>query len=444
MPASPARSTAFQILLRVQQKDAYASELLHSDLLRELSTADRGLSTEIVLGVLRWQSVLDQAIATVSDKQPRSMDPEVLIALRIAAYQIRFLDRIPARAAVNESVELVKSAHKRSAVGFANAILRKLTSSPPPTTGRTPAEELAQRLAHPQWLVLRWMETFGAAATQKICEYDQKVPETSLRLHGATEAGIRAEGIETAPGAIVAGAARVIAGEVTNIKSFREGRIFIQDEASQLVSLLVGRGAQILDCCAAPGSKTAALAYRNPQAHIIAAELHPHRARLLQQRVSATNVEVLTADVVTLQLGARFDRVLADVPCSGTGTLARNPEIKWKLRKSDLADLHERQVAILTAALRHVAPGGRAIYSTCSLETEENSAVVEQVLSSHPQFRLLSCRDELLGLRKAGEFVWADLDSMVRGAFLRTLPGVHPCDGFFASILQRDQAETVG
>lgn len=453
MPASPARTTAFKILLRVQKEDAYASELLHSDLLHGLSAADRGLCTEIVMGVLRWQSALDMAIAAVSDKQPRSLDPEVLIALRMAAYQIRFLDRVPARAAVYESVELVKAARKRSAVGFANAVLRKIVSSPPAITARTPVEDLAQRLAHPQWLASRWMESYGLAATQKICEYDQKAPETVVRIHEMerptsaksaqkwdTEiaAELQREGVETRPGAIVHGALRVVSGDVTRTNAYREQRVFIQDEASQLVALLVGHGSHILDCCAAPGSKTAALAFRNPEAHIVAAELHPHRARLLQERVSScSNVEVLTADITALQLGDRFDCVLADVPCSGTGTLARNPEIKWKLEKRDLEDLQERQIAILTAALRHVAPGGRAVYSTCSLETEENSAVVERVLSSHPEFRLAPCRGELLRLRESGELVWEDVDSMVRGAFLRTLPGVHPCDGFFAAVFER-------
>jgi 16S rRNA (cytosine967-C5)-methyltransferase len=457
MPASPARTTAFRILLRVQKEDAYASELLHSDLLQGLSAVDRGLCTEIALGVLRWQSALDLAIAAVSDKQPKSLDPEVLIALRMAAYQIRFLDRVPARAAVNESVELVKAARKRSAVGFANAVLRKLVSSPPKITARTPVEELSQNLAHPQWLVARWMENFGVAATQKICEYDQRVPETILRVHEnrstsannaqmwGTETGteiveeLHGEGVETSPGPVVSGALRVVSGDVTNTTAYRERRVFIQDEASQLVAMLVGRGSRILDCCAAPGSKTAALAFRNPEAHIVSAELHPHRARLLQERVSScANVEVLTADITALQLGSRFDRVLADVPCSGTGTLARNPEIKWKLEKRDLEDLQERQIAILTAALRHVAPGGRAVYSTCSLETEENTAVVEKVLSSNPEFRLVPCREELLRLREGGELLWGDIDSMVRGAFLRTLPGVHPCDGFFAGIFERE------
>jgi 16S rRNA (cytosine967-C5)-methyltransferase len=425
MAASPARSAAYKILLRVQEQDAFASELLHSDLLQGLSEADRGLCTEIVLGVLRWQSLLDLAIIASSDKQPKRLDPEVLIALRIAAYQIRFLDRIPARAAVNESVELVKSARKKSAMGFTNAVLRKLISAPVEILpAATPAQDLAQRLAHPQWLVSRWMEVFGAAAAQRICDYDQAVPVTALRLQGE-------------PGALVGGALRVLSGDVTRTRPFVDGRVFIQDEASQLVAMLVGGGSRILDCCAAPGSKTAALAFRNPEAKIIAAEIHPHRARLIQDRVRAANVEVLIADVTSLSLGPVFDRVLADVPCSGTGTLARNPEVKWKLRKDDLADLHARQVAILSAAFRHVAPGGRALYSTCSLETEENSAVVQEALSSHPEFRLVSCRDELLRLQESGDFVWSDVNSVVRGAFLRTLPGVHPCEGFFAAMFER-------
>ncbi len=438
MPASPARTAAFHILLRVKEHDAYASELLHSELLEKLGPADRGLCTEIVYGVLRWQSSLDSAISEVADKAIKSMDPEVVIALRIAAYQIRFLDRVPARAAVNESVELVKAARKRSAVGFANAVLRKLVSTPPATRAQTPAEDLAQRLAHPQWLVVRWMEKFGAAATEKICEYDQAVPTTILRLQGATTEELQAEGVETTPGELVTSALRMAAGDITGTRAYRENRVYIQDEASQLVALLVGSGRKILDCCAAPGSKTAVLASRNPEAHIIAAEIHPHRARLLQERVHAENVEVLTADATALNLGPEFDRILADVPCSGTGTLARNPEIKWKLKKSDLADLHTRQVAILSAALRHLAPGGRAVYSTCSLETEENSAVVEELLQTHPGLRLVPCAQELENLRASGEFVWGDIASMIRGAYLRTLPGVHPCDGFFAAIIERE------
>lgn len=437
MPASPARRAAFQILLRVREHDAYASELLHSDLLSDLSPADRGLCTEIVMGVLRWQSTLDRIVGTASDREVKRLDAEVLIALRIAAYQMRYLDRIPARAAVNDSVELVKAARKRSAVPFVNAVLRKLTA-PDKMKGQTPTQDFAERYAHPQWIVARWMKEYGPAATERICQYDQAVPMTALRLHGATVEELEQEGVETQPGALLTSARRVISGDITRTGVLTSGQVFIQDEASQLVALLVGTGSRLLDCCAAPGSKTAALAFRNPSAHIVAAEIHPHRARLLRERVPNANVEVITADATALTLAPDFDRVLADVPCSGTGTLARNPEIKWKLRRDDFDDLHKRQVAILGSALRHVAPGGRAIYSTCSLEPEENAAVVEEVISSHPGFRLVPCREELQRLKEAGEIAWPDVDSLVRGPYLRTIPGMHPCEGFFAAMIARE------
>jgi 16S rRNA (cytosine967-C5)-methyltransferase len=457
---SPARAAAFDILLRVEQEDAYASELLHSSRLNSLSQADRGLTTEIVMGVLRWRSRLDSVIAANSSRPLHKLDPEVLLASRIAAYQILFLSRVPARAAINESVELVKRARKTSAAGFVNAVLRLLSASsseevPPelsPTQDANPsasseladfvgvpsASEVAEKFAHPQWLVDRWARNFGISQAEAICEYDQRVPDTTIRVEDkAVLAELEREGIQLAPGKLLTAARVVTDGETTQTRAFREGRVFIQDEASQLIALLVGRGSRILDCCAAPGSKTAAIAARNPDAAIVAAELHPHRAELLRQRVQASNVEVVTADATRLEMPANFDRVLADVPCSGTGTLARNPEIKWRLKTEDLPDLHGRQVAILGSALRQLAPGGRAVYSTCSLEPEENDAVVEEVLAAHPEYGLLDCRGELERLYAASEIALDDFGSLLSGQYLRTLPGVHPCDGFFAAIIER-------
>ncbi len=180
------------------------------------------------------------------------------------------------------------------------------------------------------------------------------------------------------------------------------------------------------------------MAESNPQALIVAADLHPHRARLLARRLPGSGqVRVLAADAVQLPLRGGFDRVLADVPCSGTGTLARNPEIKWRLRPGDLEELHRKQAAILGAALEQLAPGGRLLYSTCSLEHEENADVVEEGLGTRPDVRLLDCRAELERLQAAGELVWPELDLLLSGPFLRTLPGVQPCDGFFAALLER-------
>jgi 16S rRNA (cytosine967-C5)-methyltransferase len=441
MPISPARAVIFEILLQVEQKGGYASELLHASHASRLSPADHNLATEIVLGVLRWRSWLDGKISAHSSQKIPKLDAEVLAALRMGVYQLLFLDRIPAWAAIHESVELVKQSRKRSAAGFANAVLRKIADQPGSKAGASTetkpplsAEVLAQQYAHPRWLVERWVRELGLERAAKICAGDQQIPATTVRLQKAeVEAELRQEGIELAPGRLLTSARVVLEGDITKTKAFREGRVAVQDEGSQLVTLLVGKGTNILDCCAAPGGKTRILAEQNPGAKITAVELHAHRARLLRKLVPAKNVEVEVGDVRKLKGEARFDRVLADVPCTGTGTLARNPEIKWRLQAEDLVDLPARQLEILRAAMKQVAPGGRLVYSTCSLEHEENEAVVEKALGTG--FRLRDCRAELE--RLGDELAWKDLDSLVKGRYLRTTPGVHPCDGFFAAVLER-------
>jgi 16S rRNA (cytosine967-C5)-methyltransferase len=445
MPVSPARAAAFDILLRVDQQDAYASELLHSARCDELSSADHGLTTELVMGVLRWRSWLDQQIAKKSSQPLQKLDAEVLTALRLAAYQLALLPRVPARAAVYESVELVKRARKRSAVPLVNALLRKLADEAgkrgevPAIAGARTPEELSERSAHPLWLVERWVHEFGEDAARRICMYDQQVPETAVRLQSAAVADeLRGEGVTLAEGRLLTLARRVVSGDLSKTRAFREGRVAIQDEASQLVALLVGQGRKILDCCAAPGGKTRVLAQRNPRAEILAVELHPHRARLLRRLVPEPNVQIVTADVRELPVDACFDRVLVDVPCSGTGTLARNPEIKWKLGIEDLADLQARQASILQSAMRQVAPRGRLVYSTCSLEREENLNVVEKALASDSSFHMLDCCAELERLRGEGELGWKDASSLGNQLSLRTVPGVHPVEGFFAAVLEKD------
>ena len=439
MPVSPARSAAFTILLRVERESAFASELLHSSLLDDLSPPDRNLCTEIVMGVLRWRSAIDRTIAQLSFTPFRKLDLEVLTALRMGAYEKAQLSRIPNRATVNETVELVKLAKKTSAAGLVNAVMRKLKLSlDAARAGQAGAEYLEKALAHPHWLVERWIENFGVERAELICKYDQHVPDTVLRLSADDDGGeLQSEGVKLAPGALLKNARRVIAGDVAATTLYQAGRIAIQDEGSQLVAALVGKGKRVLDCCAAPGGKTGAIAGRLPEAQVLAVELHPHRARLLRRMVPQTNVEVMTADALQLPFAAEFDRVLADVPCSGTGTLARNPEIKWRLKPDDLKDLQQRQTAILNAAMAHVAPGGRLVYSTCSLEPEENEWVVEACLRSRKEFRILPAREELQRLERAGELVWADVDALLSGDFLRTIPGIEPCDGFFAAVMEK-------
>lgn len=424
----------------MESESAFADELLHSGLLDTLSPLDRNLATEIVMGVLRWRSVLDQSIAHFSFTPFRKLDLEVLTALRMGAYQKLFLSKIPSHAVVNETVELVKQSRKTSAAGLANAVMRKIKQSAAPNPADAKdVNGLAGSLSHPKWLVERWVKNFGADKAKLICEYDQRIPQVALRLSAKEdEEGLVQEGIKLESGALMREAGIVSSGDITTTELFRSGQVAIQDEGSQLVAALVGEGKRILDCCAAPGGKTGALATRLPDAEIFAAELHPHRARLLRRLAPQLNIHVVTADALALPFAGEFDRVLADVPCSGTGTLARNPEIKWKLKPEDLHDLHSRQVAILHAAMGHVTTDGRLVYSTCSLEPEENEQVVAACLKGNPEFRLVPVRDELERLRQSGDLVWKEIDNLVSGDFLRTIPGVHPCDGFFAAILEKN------
>ncbi len=442
MSISPARIAAFDILLQVEREDAYASELLHSQNYLSLSREDHGLATQIVMGVLRWRSQLDSALASSSSRPLPKLDAEVKTALRMGAYQLLHLERVPSHAAVHESVELVKRARKTSAAGLVNALLRKIPRGAKREAVPETASSLAERYAHPEWIVSRWVERFGLESARAICVSDQQVPVTSIRIPGAPEAAgglvqeLLKEGVHLANGALLASAHRVESGDITKTKAFIDGRVIIQDEASQLVALLAGEGSRILDCCAAPGGKTMVLAERNPAAMIVATDVHPHRARLLRSRVSATNVHVIAADIQSAPFCRTFDRILLDAPCSGTGTLAQHPEIKWRLKPEHIAELHVLQVSLLRAAMKLVAPGGSLLYSTCSLEREENEDVLDQVLAD-AEFRSQNLGERLLQLKNAGALTVVDVPGLTSGPNLRTLPGLHPCDGFFAALLEK-------
>jgi 16S rRNA (cytosine967-C5)-methyltransferase len=451
MPVSPARAAGFEILLRVEREGSYAADLLHSDAFARLETRDHGLATELVMGVLRWRSLLDQRLAVVLSQKIERLDVEVLTALRLGAYQLLFLSRVPARAAIFESVELVKAARKRSAAPFVNAVLRKVGSPAPADfiagiRASPDVASLALNAAHPASLVERWAAQFGLQAARQICIQNQSVPSTAIYLHeNVNEAELASAGVQLAPGRLLASARQVVAGNITATQAYREGRISIQDEASQLVAQLAARGdnvgSAILDCCAAPGNKTRVIASRNPGAKVFATEVHPHRARLLHSLNRLPNMLIIAADARSLPFSHSFDRILADVPCSGTGTLNHNPEIKWRIKLDDLQDLHSRQVAILRSALAQLSVGGRVVYSTCSLEREENEAVIEAALEQKSEFQIVDLNVELEQLMKSGELsselTTSGVTSLLSGPYLRTIPGVHPCEGFFAAMIQR-------
>ena len=495
---APARLVSYRILLQIAASDAHSDELLRSPEVDALSAQDRNLTTTLVLGTLRWQLALDAQIRGLLARPGAKLSPEAATALRMGAYQLLHLERVPAHAVIHDSVELVKLSPERGAAGMVNAVLRGIQRSADsgqriekqgagyrvqgardrvqgagdrvqgagqrsafsdqrsgtgrPDGGASRDGGLATAWAHPVWMVERWVERYGAEAAEAICRWDQEPVGVTLRMRGPVG---EMEGIETEPGAFLASARSVIRGDVGRSAGFRDGGVRIQDEASQLVAEIAAgarpEAERVMDTCAAPGGKTAILAERLPEAEITAVDVSRKRLDLMRERVLAAlrdpsnrKVRWEVADAAKMHLKPEWDLILCDVPCSGTGTMARNPEIRMRLSEGDLARQHARQVAIVRAGLAGLKAGGRLVYSTCSLEPEENEAVVEEVLRETPGFRVVPAEGILDSLAESGVVTTAGrerLRTATEGGYLRTLPGVHPCDGFFAAVLERQSSE---
>jgi 16S rRNA (cytosine967-C5)-methyltransferase len=446
---SVARKAAFDILMAVERGQSHSDDLLRSKAVNDLSEPDRNLATALVLGVLRRQIQLDHRLHGLLSRPDAKLDAEIRIALRLGAFQILQMDRIPARAAIDESVELAKQAGHRFASAMVNAVLRKLVTAVPLDISDENPAELALAQGHPAWMVERWADVFGLDATRAICRHGQRQPVLTVRLASqAVEAELTASGIHLEPGEVLVAARSVISGDIAATNAYRENSVRFQDEGSQLVAELAGGNPSkevkyILDACAAPGGKTLILAERNPQAHVVACEASAPRLEQLKKRLTflCERVECRLADATTLTDHAAYDLVLADVPCSGTGTLGRNPEIRHRLRLDDLTRQAERQRAILSAALQAVKPGGRVVYSTCSLEPEENERVVDAVLAATPNARLVSL-DARIGEVLADGILTASGAERLRASLtpegaLRLLPGAFHTDGFFVALIER-------
>jgi 16S rRNA (cytosine967-C5)-methyltransferase len=442
MPVSQARKIAYQVLRRVESGRGFAADLLRTPAVSALSEADRSLVTELVLGTLRRRAELDAWIERLSGKPLSYFDPEVIAILRLGIYQIRLLDRVPKAAAVNDAVEMTKGARKSSAAGLVNAVLRKC--QPGKRGAGTVPEENALRLAVPDWLAERWAQRLGSGSALALARWSLQTPPTVVRAFGGAARGelrqeLAAEGILSSPARYAAEALVIERGNVTRSKAWRERRCVIQEEASQLVGALVkpAPGQRVLDLCAAPGMKTLQMATDLKQGLLISCDNSRRRLRsmagvaggLLPSGVHWYRVQLDAS--LSLPFAMRFDRILLDAPCSGTGTIARNPEIKWRLRLEDLGRLSEAQLRMLTTALEALAPGGRLVYATCSLEPEENEEVVERVLATKAGFRRLG-RSELVEEQAA-------LDALFdQAGYFRTRPDLHGMDGFFAAVILRE------
>ena len=445
---SAARAAAFDILKAVERGHAHADDLLRGEKVERLSHADRNLATALVLGVLRWQIWLDSEIQAHLTRPNAKLDAEIRIALRLGVFQLRFMDRIPARAAIDESVELAKRAGHTFAARMVNAVLRKLSAASRVELPETTPAEVALAQAHPAWMVERWARFYGMDKARAICQHGQHQAALSIRFGDqAVERELASAGIEPATGKLLTAARVVNSGDLTAAAALRDGRMQIQDEGSQLVAEIGARAlsapARILDACAAPGGKTLILAERNPMAKIVACEASELRMERLRDRLAplGDRVEFRLGDAAELADAHAFDAALVDVPCSGTGTLGRNPEIRHRLRPEDLVRHAERQKAILLAALQAVRRGGRVTYSTCSLEPEENEQVIAAVLREQPGVRVVPMNERIAAMQ--AENILADgaqakLEACVTPeGFLRLLPDVFQTDGFFVALLEK-------
>jgi 16S rRNA (cytosine967-C5)-methyltransferase len=399
---APARRTAYEVVRRVFEDDAYADRAFAAAA-AGLDARDRALAQRIAYGTVQRVRTLDHAIETLGRRPVRKLDPPVRAALRLGAYQLAYLEGVPARAAANESVELVRAAGLERAVAFTNAVMRRLAEGIRPLLDSLPDGPLKH--SYPDWVAEVWERDLGRDEALALMRAQNEPPETVVRV-------LRGE-VEGEP-TDIPGAVRVAR---VDERALAEGRIWPQSRASQLAGLAVGsrEGERVLDLCAAPGGKATML-----RGEVVAVEIHDGRARELEQnvrRLGASNVRVVHADALDMPPELTgFDRALVDAPCSGLGVLAQRPDLRWRAKP-----LPELQLALLRAAAERVRPGGTILYAVCTMNADENEAVVDASGLAVDA----SLADE-----------WARYRHPRRPEFLLTLPHRHGTSGFFVARLR--------
>jgi 16S rRNA (cytosine967-C5)-methyltransferase len=444
-----ARAKALEVLILWEKRgspmDPLFDDLVMGDSL--LTERDKSFVREVVYGVLRWRGRLDWVISAYSRIKPARMERAVITILRMGAYQLLFMDRVPPAAAVDESVKLAKKLRKKDSAPFINGILRGIAEKRRevtyPDLETDPYHHIATLYSHPLWLVRRWVDQWGLEATCALCEADNQIPPLTVRVNTLKggraevirqlhEGGVTATPIPFSPvGLIIENHPPLSSWEL-----LREGWLQVQDEAAQLVSILLAPqpGGRVLDLCAAPGGKTTHLAQEmGDQGEITAVDVSRAKLTLLEEncrRLGISIVKTLAQDA-TASLPfppGSFDCVLVDAPCTGLGTLRRNPDIKWRGREADITRLQEIQGAILKQAATMVKRGGLLVYSTCTLTSEENEGVVEAFLTEQEEFHL----------EDVSPFMPTGCEGLVGAkGYLRTLPHRHGMDGFFAARIRK-------
>ncbi|WP_368504024.1 16S rRNA (cytosine(967)-C(5))-methyltransferase RsmB [Alkalihalophilus sp. As8PL] len=438
------REVAVDVLMQIEKNQAYSNLLLNQTIKKsKLDRRDIGLLTELVYGTIQRRDTLDYFLHPFVKKGLHKLDAWVKVLLRISVYQLVYLDRIPDRAIVHEAVTIAKKRGHQGISGMVNGVLRSIQREGVPDIKdlKDPVKRIALETSHPEWLVKRWVDQFGEEDTRLMCEENLVSPAVTVRVNQtrATRAQVismlQKEEVEAKEGDLSEDAIIIVSGQLFETNVFKEGYVTAQDESSMLVGRALGSvpGERVADVCAAPGGKTTHLAEQmNNEGTIYAFDLHEHKVKLIRgqaNRLGLSIIEATAQDARKLQEEYEpesFDRILVDAPCSGFGVIKRKPDIKWAKKEEDIAAIQKVQLAILDAIAPLLKKGGTLVYSTCTVDKDENEQTVDLFLSNQPSFKMDGRLKERLPLQ-------VQQSKRFKEGMVTILPQDFKTDGFFIS-----------